>query len=110
MRRLLPLLAVCATGCDSPLVGHPPTAALSAPSSCDLGASVTLDGSGSSDPDGDIVLYHFVVPDGSPERRETVPVIEHTCRLAGIFEARLRVVDVEGHESSATSLISVRRP
>jgi hypothetical protein len=110
MRRLLPLLVACAAGCDSPLLGQPPTAALSAPSSCDLGASITLDGSGSSDPDGDIVLYHFLVPDGSPERRETAPVIEHTCRLAGIYEARLRVVDVDGRESSATALISVRRP
>jgi hypothetical protein len=112
MRHLLPLLVAlaCASGCDSPPVGHPPIALLVAPTSCDLGSTITLDGSGSTDPDRDIILYHFVIADGSPERLETVPTIEHTCRLAGLIEAALEVEDAEGHASWSTALISVRRP
>jgi len=104
------LLLAAASGCDSPPAGRAPIALLLAPSSCDLGGSITLDGSASSDPDGDIILYRFVVADGTPERLETQPVIEHTCRLAGLIEAGLQVEDGEGHTSWSMTVISVRRP
>ncbi len=111
MRVTLPLLLVLSgLGCDSLPPGHPPSAQLTAPASCDLGGSITLDGSASSDPDGDIALYRFVVADGSPERLETVSSIQHTCRLAGLIEAALEVQDGAGHASWSRTVISVRRP
>jgi hypothetical protein len=99
-----------ASGCDSLPPGRPPSAQLIAPASCDLGRAVTLDGSGSTDPDGDIILFRFVVADGSPERVETQPRIDHVCRLAGLIEAGLQVEDAAGNSSWSTTVISVRRP
>jgi hypothetical protein len=97
--------------CDEGLpAGSPPLAALQAPPLCDLGSSILLDASGSTDPDNDIVLYRFVVADGTAARDETQPRIDHVCRLAGLIEAAVEVVDAAGHSDWARIVISVRRP
>jgi PKD repeat protein len=55
--------------------------------------TVTLDGSGSSDPDGDtIVLYKWNFGDGSSQDTTTATVV-HTFRAAGTFTVTLVVND-----------------
>lgn len=107
---LLGLLAPA--GCDDGPrhAGNAPSAVLRAPATCDLGQSVILDASGSTDPDGDIVLYRFVIGDGSAAREQTEPRATHVCRTAGLIEAAVFVVDATGLTSRASSLIAVRRP
>ena len=104
------VMSLVLAACDEPPPGRPPEAKLRAPSSCDLGDSMVLDAGSSSDPDGDIVLYRFVIADGTAARQETQPRIEHVCRVAGLIETAVQVVDAEGNSSWARAVVSVRRP
>jgi hypothetical protein len=104
-------LAGALAGCgSSPPVGNPPVAALKAPSVCDLGTEMSLDATASSDPDGDIVLFRFVVGDGTAAHDETQPTIKHVCRTAGLIEVAVQVIDAGDRSSWARSTVSVRRP
>lgn len=62
---------VAALGCgddgsSAPPVNHPPVAAAGANQEVDAGDTVLLDGSGSSDPDGEGLLYHWRQLTGTP--------------------------------------------
>jgi hypothetical protein len=106
----LPLLAALAA-CGGKLPpANAPEAVLVAPSYCDLGTTMTLDGAGSSDLDGDIVLYRFVIADGSAVRESTEPSITAVCGVAGLIEVMLEVVDARGLADQVRSVVSVRRP
>jgi hypothetical protein len=106
----LPVLAALAA-CGGKLpAAHAPEAVLVAPSYCDLGATMTLDGAGSSDLDGDIVLFRFVIADGSATHESTEPAISHVCSVAGLIEVMLEVVDSRGLSDQVRSVVSVRRP
>jgi glucose/arabinose dehydrogenase/PKD repeat protein len=87
----------------------PPTATISAdPSSGPAPLSVTLDGSGSTDPDptDTIANYEWTFGDGSPVVNTATPTTSHTY-AAGNYTASLRVTDSRGAVSSpATVLIS----
>ncbi len=104
------LLVLALASCDSPPVEHPPTATLEAPATCDLGGSMRLDATSSTDPGGDIVLYRFTVADGTASREETQPVIDQICRTAGLIEVAVEVVDSNGSRGRAAAVVSVRRP
>ena len=109
MRRAL-LLSLLLAGCGHPPSGHPPEALLRAPAYCDLGKQMTLDATGSSDPDGDIVRYRFTVADGSAAHETVEPVVTLPCRVAGLIEVMVEVRDTEGNTAQARAVVSVRRP
>lgn len=90
-----------------------PTAALTAtPQSGNVPLQVTLDGSGSSDPDaGDSVAsYTFDFGDGSQPVTQSTPRITHTYSSAGEFRATLTVADTHGKNSidNASAIIDVQ--
>jgi glucose/arabinose dehydrogenase len=78
----------------------PTAVASAAPRSGALPLSVTFDGSGSTDPDGDPLTYEWDFGDGAP--RVTGATATHTYTTAGTYTATLRVRDVAGGEGTAT--------
>ena len=73
------------------------------------GGTITLDGSGSSDPDaGDtIASYTFNFGDGSPSVTQSSPTINHTYSTSGQYGATLKVTDSRGLISNNTALVDV---
>jgi hypothetical protein len=71
--------------------------------------TVTLDGSGSTDPDpGDtITSYTFDFGDGSPPVTQSSPTVSHTYQTAGDFPARLSVTDSRGKPSTNTAIFPI---
>jgi PKD repeat protein len=65
--------------------------------------TVNFDGSGSYDPDGDIVSYHWDFGDGFTDMGETV---SHTFIDSGAFTVTLTVTDNQGSTGSDTIEIS----
>jgi len=91
-------------------VNRAPTAVLSAsPTSGAPGVVVTLNGSGSSDPDADDTLtYLWDFGDGSPTTQTTTSSTTHTYNATGTFTAKLTVRDSRGATSNqATATINV---
>jgi glucose/arabinose dehydrogenase len=88
-------------------VNRPPTAVLSAnPTSGPAPLITTLNGSGSSDPDGNPLTYLWSFGDGSPDATTSTATIQHTYP-AGSWTASLRVRDSVGATSApATVTIS----
>lgn len=87
-----------------------PAAVLAAtPSSGPPGVVVTLDGSGSSDPDaGDTLTYSWDFGEGSPTAQTAAPSINHTYASVGTYTATLTVRDNHGVSSApATRTIDV---
>jgi hypothetical protein len=101
------LLIACDNGEDP---GQPPVAVLKAPRHCDLGAVISLDGSESTDPDDDIVLYRFIITDGTAAREVTGPRVDHTCSVQGLIEVALEVHDAKGNVRQARVVVAVRPP
>lgn len=85
-----------------------PTAVLAAPAFADIGETVVLDGSGSSDVDGVIVEYRFAPGDSEEILITAEPNIGHAYRTSGDYTATLTVVDDRGGKASAVTPISVR--
>lgn len=104
----LPL--ILQAGCGDSGGDTPPTAVLTGPSYCDLGSEITLDGSGSTDPDNDIVRYRFVIADGTTAHVVTSSKARHTCHVEGLIGVTLFVEDAAGNEATASMLVSVRPP
>ena len=88
-------------------VNRPPTAVLSAnPTSGPAPLITTLNGSGSSDPDGNPLTYLWSFGDGSADATTSTATIQHTYP-AGSWTASLRVRDSVGATSApATVTIS----
>ena len=114
MRRVAPCLAALLASlgaCDGGGgLGQAPVALLQAPSYCDLGSAMTLDGSQSSDADGDIILYRFVIADGSESREVVGPRTSHVCRVEGLIGVALYVEDAKGNVGQTDATIAVRPP
>lgn len=72
--------------------------------------TVTLDGTGSTDPDaGDVVIgYDWVFGDGATE--ESVNVVTHTYTTPGLYTVRLEVIDLFGLAHTTTATIAVTGP
>ncbi|OGC98746.1 hypothetical protein A2702_02175 [Candidatus Amesbacteria bacterium RIFCSPHIGHO2_01_FULL_48_75] len=74
------------------------------PSSGQAPLTVTLDGSNSSDEDGQIVSYEWNYDDGYTGSGETVPYVYEE---SGVFTAELTVTDDDGASSSCSVEITV---
>ena len=72
-----------------------------------VGQNVSLNGSGSSDPDGTISSYAWDFGDGSAGSPQVVPGINHTYAATGIYTVTLTVTDNRGETASDTALITV---
>ncbi|MDO8860289.1 S8 family serine peptidase [Haliea sp. E1-2-M8] len=95
-----------------PPPNQPPIADISAPASVDIGATVTLDGSGSSDSDGSIVSYQWQQVEGpdvelagstSARASFTAPSVNGDTTLA----FSLTVADNAGAEASRSASVVV---
>jgi PKD repeat protein len=77
------------------------------------GQAITLDGSGSSDPDGTIELYEWDINnDGPYEYSSNLPSQSHTYAQQGTYTIKLRVIDNVGatDEAITTATISDTSP
>lgn len=75
---------------------QPPTAAIADPGPANVGDTVTLDGSGSSDPDGDEISFFWFFFETPAESEATLssedtPTTSYVPDVAGEYEVRLRV-------------------
>jgi uncharacterized repeat protein (TIGR01451 family) len=89
----------------------PPTAALQAtPTSGTAPLTVSLSGSGSSDPDpGDrVVSYTFYFGDGSTPVTQSSPTVSHTYSNPGTYHPALTVMDRHGQESTNAASANVQ--
>ncbi|HET9197317.1 MAG TPA: PKD domain-containing protein, partial [Solirubrobacterales bacterium] len=90
--------------------GEPPVAAFTAtPNPVQTGATVNLDGSGSSDPDGSIVKYEWDLDGNGSLETETgaEPLATKSFATAGSYDVRLRVTDSSGNKSSTLRTVTV---
>lgn len=72
-----------------------------------VGQETLLDASSSSDDDGLLVRYRFLIADGSPEKPSANAMVTHIFRFAGIFAVRLTVFDDRGGKNSVALTIPV---
>ncbi len=91
-------------GATTPPPNQPPTAAFGAVCS-DL--ACTLDGSGSSDPDGSVVSYAWSLGDGATGTGATT---SHTWSGTGTYPVTLTVTDDQGAQASVTHDVTVTAP
>jgi PKD repeat protein len=82
----------------------PPTAAFATQVS---GRSLSVDGSGSSDPDGSIVSYEWSFGDGGTASGVTAG---HTYAAVGTYDVTLTVTDDDGAQGSVTHPVTVTQP
>lgn len=74
-----------------------PFAALKAtPDAGEAPLTVSLDASGSFDPEGGALSYRFEFGDGTPDVSQTTPVVSHVYATPGSFTAVVTVTDSEG--------------
>lgn len=101
---------------SSPIwVERPPIAVAYSPETAEAGGTITLDGRGSSDPDGDALAYHWVQTAGP-----TVEIVEAQAALATVrlpqmateLGFKLTVVDTGSlrDDDSATVTVTDHRP
>jgi len=88
---------------------NPPEADAGGPYTGTVGIPVQFDGSGSIDPDGDIVLYEWDFDsDGVFDfSSATSPTATHTYPSAGTYTVTLRVIDDGGETDTATTTASI---
>ncbi len=106
-------LTVTDDGFGTDTVQHPvtvvppnvaPTASFTA-ATTDLGVSV--DGSGSTDPDGFVASYAWAFGDGATGSGATA---SHTYAVAGTYDVTLTVTDDDGAQDSVTQQVNVTEP
>ncbi|MFB6175480.1 MAG: PKD domain-containing protein [Candidatus Nanohalobium sp.] len=70
-----------------------------------VGQTVTFDGSGSSDPDGDIEQYRWSFGDGTGYKHGSEET--HTFGSPGTYDVTLRVKDSKGNKDTVTKSVTV---
>ena len=89
--------------------GSPPVAHAGGPYSVAEGTALALNGSGTTDPDGDITTYEWdCTNDGSYDVSSSTPT-GSTCTYSdnGSYTIGLRVTDALGYQDTATSTVTV---
>jgi outer membrane protein OmpA-like peptidoglycan-associated protein len=84
-----------------------PVCRLTAPAQAQVGEAVTLDASGSSDPDNDPLSYTWDFGDGTPPAKTTFARTTHSYARVGNYTVRVTVDDGRGGSCSATAPITV---
>jgi outer membrane protein OmpA-like peptidoglycan-associated protein len=84
-----------------------PVCRFTAPAQAQVGEAVTLDASGSSDPDNDPLSYTWDFGDGTPPSKTTFARTTHSYARVGNYTARITVDDGKGGTCSATAPITV---
>lgn len=99
------------SGCDIgayelELFNEPPTANAGLDKTVNEGNAVTLNGTGSTDPDGneDIISYNWDFGDGNTG---SGAILNHTYLNNGVYTATLTVTDTAGETSTDTATITV---
>jgi outer membrane protein OmpA-like peptidoglycan-associated protein len=100
-----------ALGCPPPPAppapaNRQPVCRLTAPAQAQVGEAVTLDASGSSDPDGDPLSFTWDFGDGTPPSKTTMARITHSFTRVGNYTVRVTVDDGRGGTCSATTQIA----
>jgi len=85
----------------------PPVANAGSDQTVILGESASLDGSGSSDPDGTVAAYAWNFGDGS---QASGALITHTYAAIGQFNVTLTVTDDFGDTAADTAVVTVITP
>jgi outer membrane protein OmpA-like peptidoglycan-associated protein len=95
-----------ALGCPqaaAPAANRQPACRLTVtPPQTQVGEVVTLDASGSSDPDGDPLSFTWDFGDGTPPVKTTVPRTTHTYTRVGNFAIKVTIDDGRGGVCTAT--------
>ena len=100
----IPELEVYGTAASPPPNGAPTAMATATPSSGVAPLAVSFDGTGSSDPDGDVLSFSWSFGDGNAATGSTV---SHNYATAGTYTATLTVDDGNGGSDVASVSISV---
>ncbi|MCK5505209.1 MAG: PKD domain-containing protein, partial [Thermodesulfovibrionia bacterium] len=87
------------------LANQPPEADPNGPYLCAASGPCTLDGKGSSDPDGDPLTYEWNCGDGSSPESGVTPT--HIYSSAGIYDVCLTVTDDKGASDTACTFTVV---
>lgn len=109
--RLAKALAANASGllgaAPAPASNRPPVARIAAPACATVGEAVSLDASGTSDPDGDTLSYTWDYGDGTAPAKLTFPRATHTYNRVGNYTVRMTAEDGKGGSNSATAPLTV---
>jgi len=99
-----------ALGCPVPVAAapanRPPVCRLSVAPQGQVGEAVTLDASGSSDPDGNPLTYTWDFGDGTPSTKSDSPRMTHSYARVGNYTTKVTVDDGRGGMCSATAPIT----
>jgi outer membrane protein OmpA-like peptidoglycan-associated protein len=98
-----------ALGCPQPAAppNRPPVCRLTVPAQGQVGEAITLDASGSSDPDGDPLSYTWDFGDGTPPARTTTPRTTHSYARLGGYAVKVTVDDGKGGSCTATAQLPI---
>ncbi len=84
-----------------------PAAAISAPNESEINQTISFDGSDSTDPDGDELIFSWNFGDGSESAGANV---NHTFSAAGKYKIILTVKDTAGAVDTAEQFITITNP
>jgi OmpA-OmpF porin, OOP family len=97
-----------ALGCPQPPAppNRPPVCRLTVPAEGQAGTAVTLDASGSSDPDGNPLTYTWDFGDGTPTQQTTAARTTHTYARVGGYTVKVTVTG-RGGSCTATAQLPI---
>ncbi|MCP3938744.1 MAG: PKD domain-containing protein, partial [Actinomycetia bacterium] len=90
---------------DNDGANQAPTAEAGGPYAGDVGATIALDGSASSDTDGSIVLYEWDLDNDGQYDDATGQAADFSSATAGTFTVGLRVTDDDGDTGTDTATV-----